>query len=208
MSQKDIERYIRERKRNARSVDEQVAISHAMWNQGIDPSHDGYKAKEIKDELGLDLDYSAKTSLKHLEEINIVEEFAPPGPEILAIAEWMDDGKGEIVLGRVGEAAEEGLDALASEIESPPSGSRTAAAADGSGVTIRSVVASEFDLVPDKVEDYLRSTDNPVDVLNGAVEAIKDADGIGVSDDYGKIAFIRMPYRYRLTEKVTDLYNR
>lgn len=179
-----------------------------MWANGVDPDHDGLKASEVKEELNLDLEFKVRTSLSHLEEVDYVEEFTPPGPGTLVIAEWMDDGEGEIVLGRVEEAAEEGLDALASEVETTPSGSGGVTAADGSGVTIRSVLAAEFDLVPHKVENYLRSTDKPVKVLNRAVEAVKEADEVKASEDYGEIVFINMPYRYRLTEKAVELYEK
>ena len=206
MSKKDVESFIRQRKRSTRSIDEQVQIAHAKWADNVDQDHDGIKRKEIEDELGLSLRYKAGTSLHHLEEIGIVEEFTPPGPPVLVIAEWMNDGEGKVVLGEVDEAAQEGLEALAGEIGSPSSGSGTATAADGGGVTTRSVVASEFDLVPEKVEDYLRATDKPVKVLNRAVEAIEEADGIKIGDDYGEIAFINMPYRYRLTQMAVDLY--
>jgi hypothetical protein len=206
MSKADAESFIRQRKRNTRSTDDQVQTSHAMWDGNIDRDHDGLKRKKIEDSLSLSIDHRPKTVLHHLEEIGIVEEFVS-GPPRLAIAEWMDNGNGEIVLGWVGEAAEQGLSALADEIESPKSGSE-AATADGSGVTLRSVVASELDLIPERVEDYLRTTSSPVDVLNQAVDAIEETDGVGKSDDYGKIAFINTAYRYRLTQMAVDLYGR
>jgi hypothetical protein len=203
---KEIEEAIRSKKRSTRSVNDQVAIAHAMWEKDVGPDHDGLKANEIESELGLSLDYGVRTSLSHVEEIDIVEEFLPPGPETLVIAEWMDDGDGEVVLGRVSEAAEEGLDALANDVESIPAETEPPTATDGGGITLRSVLASEFDLKPKKIEDYLRRTDKPVDVLNRAVEAIKDADGVEIADDYGEIVFINMPYRYRLTEKAVRMY--
>lgn len=177
-----------------------------MWDEDINPDHDGLKANDIESEFGLDLNYKVRTSLHHVEEIHIVEEFRPPGPETLVIAEWMDDGDGEVVLGRVSEAAEEGLDALASDVGSIPPEAEPPTATDGSGITLRSILASEFDLKPEKVEDYLRTTDKLVDVLNRAVEAIKDTDSVEAGDDYGKIVFINMPYRYRLTEKAILMY--
>jgi hypothetical protein len=177
-----------------------------MWDNNIGPDHEGLKRKEIEDALGLSLDHRSKTVLHHLEEIGIVEEFVS-GPPKLAIAEWMDDGDGEIVLGWVDEAAEQGLSALADEIGSPSPDS-VAATADGSGVTLRSVVASELDLISEKVEDYLRTTSSPVDVLNQAVDAIEETDSLDKGDDYGRIAFINTPYRYRLTQMAVDLYER
>lgn len=47
-----------------------------------------------------------------------------------------------------------------------------------------------------------------MDDLNDVGDAIEEADGIEVGDDYGNIGFINMPYRYRLTEKAIELYER
>lgn len=175
-----------------------------MWEQNVDQDHDGLKRKEIEGELGLTLRYKPRTSLHHLEEIGIVEEFVRR-PETLVIAEWMDDGEGEIVLGRVEEAAQEGLTALADHVESEEPTDKTVAVADGAGSTLQSVIASEMDLIPEEVENYLRSTTEPVEVLNRAVEAIEEDDNLTVGADYGKIVFINTPYRYRLTEMAASL---
>jgi len=177
-----------------------------MWDHGIGPDHEGLKADDIADELSLDLEFQIRTSLGHLEESSIVEEFLPPGPDTLVIAEWKDDGDGEVVNGEVEEAAEEGLEALAELVESSDPASSLETAADGSGTTIRSTVASKFDIVPEKVEEFLRTTDRPLDVLNGAVEAIQETEGVETSDGFGEIVFINMPYRYRLTESAVILY--
>ena len=208
MSIEDTESYIHSQKGSTRSVDEQISIANAMRNHKIGPDHDGHKADDVEDELGLDLDFAVRTSLGHLEEIGLVEEFIPPGPETLVIATWRDDGDGEVVNGEVTEAAEEGLDAIADDVASSTPSSGETAATDGSGVTLQGTLAREFDLVPNKVEDFLRTTDRQVDILNGAVEAIEDEDDLEVGDDYGEIIFINMPYRYRLTEKAIRLYER
>lgn len=207
MANQDVASFIEERKRNTRSVDEQIEIAHEMWDSGIDQTHEGLKRKEIEDELGLDLDYRPATTLHHLEEIHIVEEFVS-GPPTLVIAEWMDDGDGEVVLGEVDEAAREGLSAVIDHLDSPDAPTEATTAADGSGVTLRSVIASELDLIPDSVEDYLRTTAEPVDVLNTVVEAVDEEDDLTVQPDYGEIAFINTPYRYRLTQMAINLYNK
>lgn len=89
--------------------------------------------------------------------------------------------------------------------EMPDEGSPSVAA-DGAGTTIRSEVADHFDLKPDAVEQHLRTGD-PVDKLNGAVEAIEDDDhDLETGDDYGSIIFINQAYRYRLTSHAVGLY--
>ncbi len=208
MAKRHIEIAIRYIKRITESVGDQIAISHEMVANGIGPDHDGLKADDLEGELGLDLNYGVRTSLSHLEDLGLVEEINPPGPDYFAIAEWMDDGEGEIVNGKVDEAAEEGIDALISDINPfTPSDDGAATAADG-GLTIRSVLAQEFDLVPEAVEDFLESTADPVETLNDAVDAIKESDDVEIDENYGKIAFIRMPFQYRLTSDAVRLYRR
>lgn len=206
MSKPDVRRRLSERQDATRSIDDQATIAHAMWDRGIGPEQEGLKADDIEDELDLDLEFKVRTSLGHLEESSIVEEFLPPGPETLVIAEWKDNGDGEIVNGEVGEAAAEGLEALAELVESSGAAGGLETAADGSGVTIRSTVASKFNIVPEKVEEFLRTTDRRVEVLNDAVEAIQETEGVETTDDFGEIVFINMPYRYRLTESAVALY--
>lgn len=189
------------------STDEQVDISHGMWDDDIGPAHDGLKRTEIEDELDLDLDYNAGTSLDHLVEIDMVEEFRRPGPDTLVIATWLDDG---VINGDVEDTAVEGVEALIDHMQDqdmPDEGSPPVAA-DGAGTTIRTAVADCFDLEPEAVEDHLRTGD-PVDKLNDAVEAIEDEDNdLETRDDYGSIIFVRPAYRYRLTGQAVRLYER
>lgn len=203
----DLQAKIRSQNGSTKSVDDQIAISHQLWENDIRPDHEGLKANEFEDELDLELDYAVRTSLGHLEDANLVEEFVPPGPSTLVIATWMDNGEGEVVNGDVQEAATEGIEALADDVRSDPSPDSGTAVTDGSGATRQRVLASEFDLVPDKVTEFLLSTDRPVEVLNDAVAVLEETEGIDLGDDYGEIAFINMPYRYRLTPEAIQLYN-
>lgn len=202
MTVSDVALHIDERKSETHSVDEQKRISHAFWHHDVGQDHEGLKANEVEDELDLDLEFAAKTSLKHLTEIGVMEEFQPSGPDVFVIAEWRDGGNGEIVNGEVEEAAEEALEALADEVEEDWSDSGLATVADGG----RSILADEFDVVSDNLPQYLRTTDRPVEVLNDAVQLIEETEGLETSDDYGEIAFINMPYRYRLTEEAEEAY--
>lgn len=204
MTTKDMENRIRSEKADAHSVKEQIEIAHAMWGHGIAPTHDGLKRVDVEDELGLDLNYNVRTSLKHLAEIGVVEEFAPPGPDTLVIADWRDDG---VVNGEVDEAATQGVEALIRHMQDddPVDEGDTSAVADGVGKTIRSVVSKRFDYSPGKLETFLRQGDQ-VDKLTEAVKAIKEDDDLSKRDDYDEIVFINMPYRYRLTPRAVTLY--
>lgn len=204
MSKQDVEAYIHRQKRNTHSVDDQVEIAHAMWARGKLPDEEGIKRSDLEDELGLDLDYSVKTSLRHLEEIDIIEEYREPGPDTYVIADWHDK---TFIMGMVDETAEEGIEALIDHVqdEDPVTGDDTPVIADGAGTTLRQVVAEEFDLQPHALEDHLRG-DNQVDKLNDAVEGVEAHDDFETRDDYGEIRFVNVPYRYRLTAFTVDLY--
>jgi len=205
MGKTHIERLIRFLKGATHSTEDQTNICHGLWSKGITPSHEGLKAKELGDELGLDLDYDARTSLGHLDDIGLVEEYLPPGVRTCAIATWKDDG---IVNGKVGEAAEEGIEALIDHMHDDdlPEEGDSSAVADGAGPTVRGVVADRFDLVPDAVESHPRGPGDQVERLNDAVESIEDHDDVSTRDTYGEIIFVNRAYRYRLTPAAVNLY--
>jgi len=48
------------------------------------------------------------------------------------------------------------------------------ALADGAGRTVRSILATEFDVAPEAVPEYLRS-ESPIDRLNAAIDAIESS---------------------------------
>lgn len=202
MGQEDLERFIRAEKRNARSTDEQVNIALAMADQGIGPAHEGIVRSQIEDELGLDLHYNAGTSLGHLVEIELIEEFTPPGPTTFVISQRLD----EIILGRVEETAAEDIELLIDHMQDddPADADDTVAVADGSGTTVRRVLSNRFDIVPDAVEQYLRTGDQ-VEKLNASIDALEEHDDAEVGDDYDRIIFRNVAYRYRLTERAVSL---
>lgn len=202
MTKEELNRFIRSEKRKTHSVDEQVLIARSMYEQGLGPLHDGVKRGDLEDDLGLNLNYNTGTSLDHLEEIGVAEGTLPPGPTGYAISERLDD----IVNGKVDETAEGDIENLIGHIQDddPTPGGDASAVADGSGVTIRRVVANTFDLAPEGVEDYLRHGDQ-VKKLNKAIDAIEDSPEINKRDDYGRIVFRNTAYRYRLTEKAVEL---
>jgi len=205
MTKEHAERYIRIEKRGTRSVDDQVTISHGKWDQNIGPNDDGLREDEIEDELDLDLDYNVGTSLDHLVEIDVIEEVIPSGPDYYAISERLDD----VINGRVDEVAAEDIEALIDHMQDddPPEEEETTAVADGGGVTIRSLLSDEFDVLPDTMEHFLRRGDQ-VEKLNTAVETINENEEIEKREDYDEITFRRGAHRYRLTEEQVARYER
>lgn len=213
-----VAQYVRERKSNTHSVDEQVAVAKALYHAGIGPDAEGIKRTELVDRLEVELEYRPRTILNHLVEIDLLEETAPPGPDVFAISERRD----EIVNGRVTEEAEANIEALiahiddelqsieledeAAELDGPQVSAATPsiALADGAGRTVRSILADAFPVDPEGVIDYLRSGD-PVDRLNEAVDVIEASEEVTKSEDYGRIVFVRPAYRYRLTNRAMEL---
>ncbi|WP_310908325.1 hypothetical protein [Natrinema sp. 1APR25-10V2] len=213
-----LERYIRERKGNTHSVDDQVSIAKAFYNAGIGPEQEGIKRAEMPDSLDVDIEYQPRTVLNHLVDAGVLAQTAPSGPDIFAISERLDG----IVNGQVTEEAEANLDALiahiddelqvtalaedAAERDGPQASASepSVAVADGVGRTVRSILAAEFGIEPEQVEAFLRSG-NPVDRLNTAVEVIESSEEVTKSEAYGQIVLVRPAYRYRLTEQAMKL---
>lgn len=189
-------------KQGTRSIDSQIRVSHWLVSNEYGPRSDGIKRSSIEDEIGSSLTHATGTSLSHLVDIGLVEEFLERDITY-TIAEWHPD---TFVMGMVEEAATDGIEALIDELEPLEArSSRTKVVTDGSGTSLREVVASAFDLQPEKVESYLRGGD-PLARLNEATEAIEESEEHEVGDDYGKIVFRNPAYHYRLTETAIRLY--
>lgn len=201
------ERQIRTEKNRVQNIDELVHISHGMWDYEFGPASDGIPHKEAEEELDLDLEADTRRSFEHLVDADMLEKIDKPGaPGRYTVADWRE-GNDAFVMGEVPEAAQQGIENLIEHIhdDDPASGDDSPVVADGSGTTVRSVVASEFNVMPEALEKTLREGD-PVDRLNDAVEAIEEADDIETRDDYGEIRFINPPKHYRLTERAVELY--
>jgi hypothetical protein len=178
-----------------------------MWAHEHGPASDGLPYRDAEKELGIELEADARRSFEHLVDIEILEKIDQPGtPNRYTVAEWRD-GNEAFVMGEVSEAAREGTENLIDDMQEndPAEGDDAPAMADGGGTTIRSVVADEFNVAPDAVETTLRKSD-PVDRLNDAVAAIRDADDVEIGEGYGEIKFINPPKHYRLTEEAVRLY--
>lgn len=203
MTNTDLERYVRTEKSRTNSIDEQVTIAHALWNAGIGPKHDGVKRIDLEEELDLDLDYNIGTSLSHLKEIDMIETTTLAGPSWYVISERRDT----IINGEVDETAATDIERLIAHIQDDnlADESDVPAVADGAGVTVQTVVADEFDITPEAVEQFLRKGDQ-VEKLNKAIDAIDKHNDVDVRDDYGKIIFRAAAYRYRLSAEAVALY--
>ena len=202
MTKAHIEQTISNLKQGTRSIDSQIAVSHWLVSNGYEPTSDGIKRSTIEDHLSKSLAHAVGTSLSHLADIGLVEEFLEQDITY-AIAEWHPD---TFVMGMVEQAATDGIEALIDDLEPVKAQDDTAEiVADGSGLSLRGVVADAFDLSPEKVESYLRGGD-PVERLNKVTEVIEESEEHRVGDNYGKIEFRNPAYRYNLTETARKLY--
>lgn len=209
MTKEHVARHIRTQKNRVTNLDELVHISHEMREHGFGPASNGIPYRDAEDELGLDLEGDIRRSFEHLVDVNVLEKIDhPTAPNRYTLADWRE-GDDAFVMGEVTEAAQQGIESLIDHIheDDPMSGDDASAVADGGGTTIRSVVASEFNVAPEAVEETLREGD-PVDRLNDAVDAIEEVDEVEIRDDYGAIEFINPPKHYRLTEWAVELYER
>lgn len=185
-----------------RSIESQITIAHWLRASGSGSLSDGLRQKEIEEELEDSLPHSVGTSLSHLEDIDLVDS-QRQRDVAYAIADWHPD---TVVNGQVDDVATAGIEALIDELEPlNPQKGETGVATDGSGISLREVVADAFDLHPQAVESHLRKGES-VDRLNDAVEAIEASDDHEVGDDYGEIKFRYEAYRYRLSETAQTLY--
>ncbi|MEA1932792.1 MAG: hypothetical protein U9O06_14770 [Euryarchaeota archaeon] len=202
MTKKHIEQTISILKQRTRSTDTQMTISHWLLSNDYGPASGGVKRSAIEDKVGDSLTHTVVTSLSHLEDIGFVEEYLERDVTYV-IAEWHPD---VFVMGKVDKVAAEGIEVLIDDLEPPESRSgETKIATDGSGVSLRKVIADTFDLHVEEVEPHLRRGD-PVNRLNNAVEAIEENEYHEVGNNYGKIVFRNPAYRYRLTETAKQLY--
>ena len=203
-----VKRRIHDEKGETRSVDDQVKLVMAMFDADIGPEHSGLKRTEIESQLEIELEFTPGTILSHLTNIGLVQRVSPPGHDYYVISERTD----EIINGRVDEEVERSLDGLIAHIDEELHFAKKSqfidegaiAVTDGAGRTLRSILAEEFNIVPEKVESYLQKGDS-LDKLNSAIEAIEQSESVIKRDEYGQILFVHTPYRYRLTEKAIEL---
>ncbi len=213
-----LERYIRERKADTHSIDDQVTVAKAFYKAEITPEKEGLKRTELLDTFDIDIEYTPHTVLDHLVDVGVLAQTTPPGPDVFVISERLD----EIVNGEITEEAKANIESLIAHLDDELQTSELAgdaaernepdittsalsvAVADGAGRSIRSILATAFEIEPEQVTNFLRSGD-PVNRLNTAVEAIESSEEVTKSEEYGKIVFVNPAYRYRLTEQAMDL---
>lgn len=182
------------------SVDDQVTVAQALYDEGITSEEEALKEKEIKkllEQRGDKLEYKLRTSLDNLQDIPVIVGYFPPGSKYIPISERRD----EVIFGEVEETVRVDREALVNHVQDddPTEDEELVLTADGRGPTARSVIADEAEVDPANVEHYLRSgsRDTQRERLNDAIDAIVDSE-VAKRDDYGKVVFKHKAYRYYL----------
>lgn len=183
------------------SVDDQVTVAQALYDEGITSEEEALKKKEVKnllDERGDKLEYKLRTSLDNLQDIPVIVGYFPPGSKYIPISERRD----EVIFDEVEETVRVDREALVNHVQDddPDEDDELLLTADGRGDIARSVIADEVEVDPENVEQYLRngSRDTQRERLNDAIDAIIDSEEVAKRDDYGKVVFKHKAYRYYL----------
>jgi len=106
-------RGISENETEAHSVDDQVTVAKAFYKAGVGPEKEGSNERRCFDSVAVDIEHQPRMVLNHLVDAGILAQTVPPGPDVFAISERLD----EIVNGQVTEEAKENLDALIAHID-------------------------------------------------------------------------------------------
>lgn len=190
---------IHEKNGHQPSVDDQVTVARALYDEGILSEEKALKEDEIAKLLkdrGDELEYKLRTSLDNLRDIPIIVGTFPPGSKHLPISERRD----EIIFGEVEETVRVDREALIDHVldADPEDEDERLLTADGRGATVREVIADNADINPEDVEHHLHSgsRDTQRQRLNDAIDAIADSDEVTQRDDYGKVIFKHTAYRY------------
>jgi len=192
---------IREENGDQPSVDDQVTVAQALYDEGVLSEEEALKEDEIAElleERGDELEYKLRTSLDNLRDIPVIVGYFPPGSRYVPISERRD----EVIFGEVEETVRVDREALLDHVhdDDPDDEEELPLTADGSGITVRQAIADKADVEPEDVEHHLHSgsRDTQRERLNDAIDAIVDSDEVTKRDDYGKVVFRHKAYRYHL----------
>jgi cation transport regulator ChaB len=192
---------IREENGDQPSVDDQVTVARALYDEGVLSEEEALKEDEIAEllkERGDELEYKLRTSLDNLRDIPVIVGYFPPGSRYVPISERRD----EIIFGEVEETVRVDREALLDHVhdDDPDEEDELPLTADGRGVTVREVISVDTDIDPEEVEHYLHTgnRDTQRERLNDAIDAIVDSNEVTKRDDYGKVVFRHKAYRYNL----------
>lgn len=202
MSEFDPGPYIRDEHGHQPSVEDQIHLAHFLREHDVTPTGNELKQKEIAellDEHDVELDHSLKTVLDNLEDIDIIESFYPhDGNKWFPISERLD----EIVFENFEEVVKTDQRRFIRymQAQDPGEDAESGAVADG-GPTVRTVVANKADVMPENVEEHLRKGDinEQRRKLKEAIDIVEWHEAVENGDDYGRVVWRHMAYRYQLT---------
>ena len=207
MSRNEFAKTVRRRIGNLKSTEDAVAAGILLHYVGSGEEMKRSELEEAMEDLGVELDCAdAGAALTQLRKKDFVER-SQPGPDSYIIHERRD----EIINGEnLDEVVSEEIDRLVEDMEKDE---KVALTADGGEeaeaveTVIRDVLADEFGVAGDEVEDAIRSGGvfDMMENLGDAVEAIEGSDDVKKGGDYDNIFITGNPYRYRPTDRAVAL---
>jgi len=140
---------IREKNGDQPSVDDQVTVARALYDEGITTEETALKEDEIEElleERDVDLEYKLRTCLDNLRDIPVIVGHFPPGSKYVPISERRD----EIIFDEVKETVRVDRESLIEHIhdDDPDGEDELPLTADGRGATVREVIADDADIDP------------------------------------------------------------
>lgn len=202
--------YIRERHGHQPSVDDQVKLARILFGHGITPAGNERTRREIRNLLeseGIEFEHKLKTVLNNLEKIDIVESFYPhDGNRWFPISERLDD----VIFDRFDEVVKTDQERFIAYMQvSDESGSSGSPAVADGGVTVRSVVANAFNEPPGNVEAHMMQGDMNEQraKLKTAIDAVEYHPDVENGDDYGRVVWRHMAYRYQVSQWAIDRFS-
>jgi len=167
--------------------------------------------------MGLELDCTLDTAVDNLLDLGLLCAYEPDGPEWYIIRER----DGEFVMGEkkfpaaVQEECSRAIEHIRS-MDAPDDEDGAPAVADGGdpiqtndeGETLREEVASELEIEPGEMEDFL-SVGTPQgrrQKLERLVEAIEDSETFAMPDSFDEIKLIHKGYRYHRSKSALSAY--
>jgi hypothetical protein len=208
MSRNEFAKTARRRIGNLKSTEDAVAAGLLLHYTVGEGEMKRRELEDAMDELGVELDCAdAGPALTQLRRNDFTDR-SQSGPDSYIIHERRD----EVINGEnLNEVVPEEIDRLIEDMENDE---KVALTADGGEeteeeeeVVIRDVLADEFGVDEDEVEETLRSGGvfDRMDNLGEAVEAIEESDDVEKGGEYDNIFVTGNPYRHQLTDRAIAL---
>ncbi|WP_256392809.1 hypothetical protein [Natronoarchaeum rubrum] len=196
------EKRIRDEHGHQPSVDDQVALfPFLVWLEltNRDNALTVGPIREHVEEYGIDLNHNVNTTLGNLHDLGLLARYYPDaGNDAIIVSERLDD----VVFESWEEVTLRDQQALIEHIHEQEE--QLTAWADGGVVPLRRILAVEFDVPPEEVEDHLHTgtIDEQREKLNEAINVVEAHEEVDSRDSYGRVEWLHKGYRYWVPSEV------